>query len=47
MFAFIDTIPDLQFFSIFIGMLVATFAAEWIVGVREKRGSGKTNNLGG
>ena len=30
MFDYIDSIPDLQFFSIYIGMLVATFVAEWI-----------------
>ena len=38
MMNFLDTIPDLQFFSIFIGLLVATFAAEWIVDVIGKRG---------
>jgi hypothetical protein len=38
MLAFIDAIPDLQFFSIFIGLLVATFAAEWIADVIGKRG---------
>ena len=38
MMNFLDTIPDLQFFSIFIGLLVATFAAEWIVDVLGKRG---------
>jgi len=38
MFAYLDAIPDLQFFSIFIGLLVATFAAEWIVDVLGKRG---------
>ena len=38
MFDFLDTLPDLKFFSIFIGLLVATFAAEWIVDVIGKRG---------
>ena len=38
MFDFLDTLPDLQFLSIFIGPLVATFAAEWIVDVLAKRG---------
>ena len=38
MFAYLDAITDLQFFSIFIGLLVATFAAEWIVDVLGKRG---------
>jgi hypothetical protein len=38
MMSFLDTLPDLQFFSIFIGLLVATFAAEWIVDVIGKRG---------
>jgi len=38
MFAYLDSIPDLQFMSIFIVLFVATFAAEWIVDVLEKRG---------
>jgi hypothetical protein len=38
MLDYIDSIPDLQFFSIFIGLLVATFAAEWIADVIGKRG---------
>ena len=38
MFAYIDALPDLQFMAIFICLLVATFAAEWIVDVIEKRG---------
>jgi len=38
MMNFLDELPDLQFFSIFIGMLVATFAAEWIADVIGKRG---------
>ena len=38
MFDFFDTIPDLQFMAIFIGLLLATFAAEWIVDVIGKRG---------
>ena len=38
MMNFLDELPDLQFFSIFIGLLVATFAAEWIVDVLGKRG---------
>ena len=38
MFDFFDTIPDLQFMAIFIGLLLATFAAEWIVDVLGKRG---------
>ena len=38
MFDFFDTIPDLQFMAIFLGLLIATFAAEWIVDVLGKRG---------
>ena len=38
MLEYLDTIPDLQFMAIFIGLLVATFAAEWIVDVIGKRG---------
>ena len=38
MLDFMDTLPDLQFFSIFIGLLVATLAAEWIVDMLGKRG---------
>ena len=38
MFDFFDTIPDLQFMAIFIGLLVATFAVEWFLDVIEKRG---------
>jgi hypothetical protein len=38
MLAYLDSIPDLQFMSIFIGILVVAFAAEWIVDVIEKRG---------
>jgi hypothetical protein len=37
MLNFMDSIPDLQFMSIFIGLLVATFAAEWIVDLLGKR----------
>jgi hypothetical protein len=37
MFDFFDTIPDLQFMAIFIGLLVATFAAEWIESIIKKR----------
>lgn len=33
MLDFIDALPDLQFMAIFICMLVATFAAEWIADV--------------
>ena len=38
MMAYFDAMTDLQIFSIFIGLLVATFAAEWIVDVLGKRG---------
>ena len=38
MLDFMDTLPDLQFMAILIGLLVATFAAEWIVDVLGKRG---------
>ena len=38
MFDFVDTLPDLQFMAILIGLLVATFAAEWIVDMIGKRG---------
>lgn len=38
MLDFLDTLPDLQFMSIFIGMLVATFAVEWIADAIGKRG---------
>lgn len=33
MFDYFDTIPDLKFMSIFISLLVATFAVEWIAEV--------------
>jgi hypothetical protein len=37
MLNFIDTITDLKFMAIFIGLLVATFVAEWIVDLIDKR----------
>jgi hypothetical protein len=38
MLSFMDVLTDLQFFSIFIALLIATFAAEWILDVLGKRG---------
>ena len=38
MMNFLDQIPDLQFMAIFIGLLVVTFAAEWLADVIGKRG---------